>query len=235
MLTLADVTVRLGGFTLRADLDVPPGGITAVIGPSGSGKSTVLNAIAGFVALSAGRVSIAGRDVTDAAPGARPVSIIFQDQNLFPHLTVARNVGLGLRTRGRPTPEERDSVDAVLARVGLEGTGDRRPADLSGGQQSRAALARALLRRRPWLLLDEAFGALGPALRHEMLDLLSETAAEAGLSALMVTHDPNDVRRAAGRTILVADGVAHPPVRTEALFADPPEALKAYLGPRAGT
>ncbi len=164
------------------------------------------------------------------APGARPLTILFQDQNLFPHLTVAENAGLGLRPDLRLTPGQRAEVDRALARVGLQGLAARKPAQLSGGQAGRVALARALLRARPLLLLDEPFAALGPALKAEMLALVAEVAGDTGATVLMVTHDPADARAFADQCVLVADGLAHPPAATAALFADPPPALRAYLG-----
>jgi thiamine transport system ATP-binding protein len=230
MLHLDDVTVGQGTFRLRADARIAGGRITALMGGSGSGKSTLLAAIAGFLPPSAGRIRIDGVDVTGLAPGARPVSILFQDQNFFPHLTIAQNVGLGLRPDLRLSSEQREARDAALARVGLDGMGARRPGDLSGGQQSRAALARALVSGRPWLLLDEAFSALGPALRFEMLALLRRTAGDRGLSVLMVTHDPDDAQAIADETALIADGRLHPPQETAALFAAPTPELRAYLG-----
>ena len=230
MLELRGVVIRQGSFALRADATIPAGGITALMGGSGSGKSTLLAAVAGFLTPAEGRIRIGGADVTGVPPGDRPLSILFQDHNLFPHLTTAVNVAMGLRPDARLDAEGRRRRDAVLDRVGLGGLGDRRPGDLSGGQQSRAALARALLRGRPWLLLDEPFSALGPALRAEMLALVAETAAAEGLSVVMVTHDPADARRVADRTALIAGGRLHPPAETAALFADPPPALRAYLG-----
>ena len=229
-LRLDNVLWRQGAFRLSADLTLPTGTITALIGASGSGKSTLLSGVAGFLRPEAGHVEIAGTDCTDAAPGDRPLSILFQDQNLFPHMTVAQNVGLGLRPDLRLSADQAAARDAVLAEVGLGGMDDRLPRDLSGGQQSRAALARALLRGRPWLLLDEPFSALGPGLRLEMLDLVARTAREQGLSVLMVTHDPEDARRIADLTALVADGACSGAVETATLFADPPPALRAYLG-----
>nr|WP_275296979.1 ATP-binding cassette domain-containing protein [Jannaschia sp. Os4] len=222
------MTLRRGGFALAADLTVPPG-ITAVMGASGSGKSTLLGGIAGFVPV-AGRVEIGGAEVSGRAPGDRPLSILFQEENLFPHLDAATNVALGLRADARLDAAGRAARDAALARVGLEGLGERLPRDLSGGQRSRVALARALLRDRPWLLLDEPFAALGPALRAEMLDLVAETAAERGMGVLMVTHDPADAERIADHLLLVADGITHAPVDARAALADPPPALRAYLG-----
>ena len=230
MLRLADLTLRLGEFALHADATIRAGAITALMGASGSGKSTLLSAIAGFLAPASGRIEVDGRDMAGLAPGARPLSILFQDQNLFPHLNVARNVGLGLRPDLRLDADQRAARDAALGKVGLAGMGDRLPRDLSGGQQGRVALARALLRGRPWLLLDEPFSALGPGLRREMLDLVAATARAEGLSVLMVSHDPEDARRIADETALIADGRLAAPVATDALFADPPAALRAYLG-----
>jgi thiamine transport system ATP-binding protein len=158
------------------------------------------------------------------------MTILFQDQNLFPHLTVAQNLSLGLRPDLRLSQAERDRVDQALEQTGLTGLGPRRPAQLSGGQASRAALARALLRARPILMLDEPFAALGPALRAEMLALVGEVADATGALVLMVTHDPKDALALGGLTSFVADGVAQPPVDTAALFDNPPPALCDYLG-----
>lgn len=230
MLTLDHITLRQGGFQLTADWSVSAGARVALIGPSGAGKSSLLNAIAGFLAPQGGRILWQGQDVTLTPPGTRPFTILFQDQNLFPHLTIAQNLGLGLSPRLRLTVAQENVVSEVLERVGLQGLGAQKPANLSGGQQSRAALARALLRARPVLLLDEPFAALGPAMKAEMLDLVDQVAGATAASVLMVTHDPKDAMRLAGQTVLVANGVAAPPVNTEALFADPPPALRAYLG-----
>jgi thiamine transport system ATP-binding protein len=230
MLKLESLILRQDDFQLTADWQVAPGERVAVIGPSGAGKSTLLMAIAGFFAAASGRILWQGQDLAGVAPGDRPVSMLFQDQNLFPHLTLAQNLGLGLNPSLRLAPAQAQAVEAALTRVGLDGMGARKPAQLSGGQQGRAALARALLRARPLILLDEPFAALGPALKTEMLELLAEVATATGAAVLMVTHDPEDAQRFADQTVLVADGVAHPPVRTATLFAQPPEALRAYLG-----
>ncbi len=229
MLTFDDVRLVLGSFRLAADWTAEAGDRIAVIGPSGSGKSTLLLAVAGFVTPASGRILWQGRDLAPLDPGARPVSILFQDNNLFPHLAVAQNLGLGLSPGLRLTDAQRARCDWALARVGLAGRGGDRPGGLSGGEQGRVALARALLRARPILLLDEPFAALGPALRHAMIDLVAEVADETGALVLMVTHDPDDARRFGRRTVFVEAGRAHPPADTAALFADPPPALRAYL------
>ena len=230
MLTLDGVLIQQNAFVLRADFVLETGTVAAVIGPSGAGKSTLLNVISGFFAPVQGRVLWKGQDITDLPPAKRPVAVLFQDNNLFPHLTVAQNVGLGIRPDLRLTSEDHRHVGQALARVGLEGLDGRKPATLSGGQQGRVALARILVQRRPLILLDEPFAALGPALKVEMLDLVAELAAELGATLLMVSHDPQDARRIAPHVILVADGIAMPPQPTEALLNDPPPALAAYLG-----
>lgn len=230
MLQLDKVVIRQDGFSLSADWQVPPGARVAVIGPSGAGKSTLLSAIAGFIRPQAGRILWNDRDLAPLPPGDRPLTILFQDHNLFPHLTVFRNIALGLSPSLRLTPEQEAQVQQVIDRTGLSGLGARRPAQLSGGQQGRVALARALLRARPILLLDEPFAALGPGLKAEMLDLLSDVAGQTGATVLMVTHDPGDARRFADLTVLVADGVAHAPRETARLLDDPPPALARYLG-----
>lgn len=218
-----------GAFRLHADLAVRRGAIVAVMGPSGGGKSTLLAAVAGFLPPLAGRVLWDGRDLGPLAPGARPVGVLFQDGNLFPHLTAAENAGLALRPSRRLAPAERARVEAALARVGLAGKGDRRPAELSGGEQSRAALSRLLLQDRPVALMDEPFAALGPALRAEMLALVRQTLGARGATVLMVTHDPADARAVADAVVVVAEGRAAPPAPV-AILDDPPPALAAYLG-----
>ncbi len=229
MLRLDRVEISQGTFRLTADWQVSAGEKVAVIGPSGAGKSTLLMALAGFVPY-AGKVLWQGGDLGPMPPGERPLSILFQDQNLFPHLTVAQNLGLGISPRLSLGAEDHARIETTLQRVGLGGMGARKPGQLSGGQIGRAALARALLRARSILLLDEPFAALGPALKAEMLDLVAETAAETGATVLMVTHDPADARRFAGLTVLVEAGIAHAPQPTADLFANPPPALQAYLG-----
>lgn len=230
MLQLDRLAYSQPGFHLIADWSAEPGQRIAVMGPSGSGKSTLLSLIAGFLPPTAGRVLWQGADLAAVPPGDRPVTILFQDQNLFPHLSIAQNLGLGLRSDLRLTASDGAKVAEALERVGLGGLGTRRPAQLSGGQASRAALARALLRARPVLLLDEPFAALGPALRAEMLGLVREVADETGALVLMVTHDPQDALALGGDTAFVANGVVGAPVETAALLADPPPDVQDYLG-----
>lgn len=230
MLRLENCLIENGGFQLRADLTIATGSRVAVIGPSGAGKSTLIEAVAGFRPLRRGAIFWNQTTLAQIEPGKRPVAMLFQDGNLFPHLTVAQNVGLGIRANLHLDVAQCAQVQAALVRVGLQDMADRRPAGLSGGQQSRVALARVLVQGRDLLLLDEPFAALGPALKAEMLDLVAELVAETGATLLMVSHDPNDARRIADQVVLVAEGQAHPPMETASLLDNPPPALKAYLG-----
>ena len=230
MLKLERCLISNGEFDLSADLEIKQGQRVAVIGPSGAGKTTLIEAIAGFRPLAQGRLFWQAEDLSEQPPGRRPVAMLFQDGNLFPHLTVAQNVGLGVRPDLRLDKAQQENVMRALSRVGLDGMETRKPAALSGGQQSRVALARVLVQGRALLLLDEPFAALGPALKAEMLDLVAELADETGATLLMVSHDPDDARRIAGQVVLVAEGKAHPPVATAELLDNPPPVLRAYLG-----
>lgn len=227
-LVLDDLVLEQGTFRLRADVSLRPGALTAIIGPSGAGKSTLLSAIAGFEALTGGAIGWQGAPIDHLPPGQRPVSILFQDNNLFPHLTIAQNIGLAIDPRLRLGAEDKMRIADLLARLGLEGMGTRKPGTLSGGQQSRAALGRVLVADRPIVLLDEPFAALGPGLRRDMLGLAREMLADR--TVLMVSHDPDDARGFADETIFIDGGIAHAPRPTEALFAEPGPALAAYLG-----
>lgn len=226
MLTIEKLRFEQDAFVLSADLQLNTG-LTAVIGPSGGGKSTLLSLIAGFELPDEGRILWDGADVTRLAPGARPVATLFQDNNLFPHLDVLTNVALGASPKARPTAAALNRARDALGKVGLSGYETRKPGDLSGGQQSRAALARVLLTDRPVVLMDEAFSALGPALKSEMLELTVVLMPEKTL--VMVTHDPEDAKRFARQTVFVDEGRVAPAVSTEALFAAPPAALADYL------
>ena len=198
-----------GGATLDLDVAVPRGALSIVTGPSGSGKSTLLALVAGFEEPDAGRVVIGGEDWTGRDPSTRPVTMIFQEHNLFEHLDVATNVALGIAPRRRIGAREREAAEGALARVGLAGKGDRLPGALSGGERQRAALARAVLRERPVLLLDEPFAALGPALAAEMLDLVAGLARERGATVLLVTHQPLAAARVADHAVFLHDGRVH--------------------------
>ena len=230
MIRLDHLFIALDDWQMTVSLEVAAGSFCALIGPSGAGKSTILNAIAGFLPHGSGQLFIDGRDMAPLAPADRPVSMLFQEHNLFNHMTVEQNVGLGVDPSLKLGKTEWLRVEEALAQVGLDGMGKRLPRALSGGQRQRASLARAILRRRPVLLLDEPFAALGPALRKGMLQLVRDLAAQNGQTIIMVTHHPDDARLAADQIALVQDGTIEQVGETDAFFANPSDALKAYLG-----
>lgn len=203
---LDGIRLSLGKARFSFDCHMATGRITAVTGPSGSGKSTLLNLIAGFETPDAGRVRLAGADVTGQPPGARPLSLVFQDNNLFAHLDLFTNVGLGVHPSLKLGAPDRQRISAALARVGLSGYEKRKPGTLSGGERQRAAFARALVRKRPLLLLDEPFAALDPALRQAMTALLADLHRETDASIVLVTHDPGEVMRLADDVLYLRDG-----------------------------
>ena len=201
MLTLEHVTYTQAGFALSAHWALEPEARVAIVGPSGAGKSTLLALIGGFLAPSAGRILWQGKDITDAAPSARPLANLFQEGNLFPHLTVFENAALGVNTRLKLSAAETARVQGALERVGLAGFGARKPAQLSGGQASRAALARALCQDRPLLLLDEPFAELDELTRQLAGDWVRDVAKLANKTLLVVTHQAEDVTRVSDRCV----------------------------------
>jgi len=228
---LSDVTVRFAEKRLAFDCAVSAGAAVAVAGPSGAGKSTLFNVIAGFETPRTGRVELLGKDMAGREPAERPVSVVFQDNNLFAHLSIADNVGLGIDPGLKLDSAARQSVFSALLRVGLGGYERRLPGSLSGGERQRVALARALVRRRPILLLDEPFAALDPAMRAEMADLLAELRAETKSTMLFITHQPEDIRRLADRVMFIEEGVIaiDEPVRDFLSRREPPGVAK-FLG-----
>ena len=230
-LKLEGVRFSYGETAMAFDLTVAAGEIVAIMGPSGSGKSTLLNLVAGFSAPSSGQVIIGGRDVTSEPPAERPVSMIFQENNLFAHLDVAANVGLGRSPSLKLDAGDRAAVAAALDRTGLAGKERRLPRELSGGERQRVALARALVRDRPVLLLDEPFASLGPALRGDMADLVGELHAETGMTTLLVTHSPEDALRIAPRLVFIDGGrIAADGPTAKLLGPEGPATVAAYVG-----
>jgi thiamine transport system ATP-binding protein len=225
------VRFRYPDMEMRFDALIPANAITAVMGPSGSGKSTLLDLIAGFRMPQSGRILIGEQDVTALSPDRRPVSMIFQENNLFAHLDVARNVGLGRSPSLRLSAQDHEAVAAALARTGLSGKEKRVPRELSGGERQRVAIARVLVRNRPVLLLDEPFAALGPALRNDMLALIVELQAERGLTVALVTHHPEDATRIASHVVFVEGGNVAASGPATSFFGDyGPEAFRRYIG-----
>ncbi|MEU0785677.1 ABC transporter ATP-binding protein [Streptomyces sp. NPDC006173] len=188
------------------DLEIADGEFFSMLGPSGSGKTTVLRMIAGFERPTAGRIELAGRDVTGLAPFERDVHTVFQDYALFPHMTVEQNVAYGLKVRKVPKAERLVRARKALADVRLEGFGRRRPSQLSGGQRQRVALARALVGRPGVLLLDEPLGALDLKLREQMQVELKAIQREVGITFVFVTHDQEEALTMSDRIAVFHQG-----------------------------
>lgn len=208
---------------LPTDLDIEDGEFLCLLGPSGCGKTTLLNLIGGFIRPSAGTVYMGPTRVDRLPPNKRDVNTVFQSYALFPHMSVAGNVGFGLRMARVPKPEINDRVSEVLELVGLGNYGDRMPSALSGGQQQRVALARALVRRPAVLALDEPFGALDLNLRKRLQLELKQLHRELGITFVFVTHDQDEAMVMADRIAIMSEG------RIEQL-ASPSE---VYLRPRS--
>ncbi len=219
MLKLENLTYRYEHLVMRFDLQIQAGERIAILGPSGAGKSTLLNLIAGFQTAEKGSLWLNGENHTSTPPAQRPVSMLFQENNLFSHLTIEQNIGLGLHPGLRLNSTQKQTLQQIVSQVSLEDCLTRLPAQLSGGQRQRAALARCLVRQQPILLLDEPFSALDPALRNEMLILLEQICHERQLTLLMVSHNLDDAARIADRALLIVDGNIHYDGSTNALAA----------------
>jgi thiamine transport system ATP-binding protein len=226
-----DVRFNRGGTDFAFDFSAETSDILAVMGPSGSGKSTLLDLIAGFERPQQGSILIGGTDVTKLSPAKRPVSMVFQENNLFGHLDVFSNVGLGRSPSLKLTAEDEADIHEAIERVGLKGKDKRLPPSLSGGERQRVALARVLVRDRPALLLDEPFASLGPALRGEMLSLVRDLHTERGMTILMATHHPDDAEQLGQRMLYLEDGAIAAQGEAAVFFGpDAPAAFRRYVG-----
>lgn len=202
-------------------LAVESGSLTALLGPSGSGKTTTMKLVAGLIAADSGDIRLGARSIRDLPPERRGVAMVFQNPLLFPHLTVAGNVGFGLRMRGLAPDRIARSVAEMLDRVRLAEFAQRKPVQLSGGQAQRAALARALILRPEVLLLDEPLSSLDPGLRDEMRQLIRSLQRDMGITTIVVTHDQTEAVALADRIALLLHGRLAQHDTPEAFYARP--------------
>lgn len=230
-ITFDAVGFGVGNLSAEFSFTRVAGSITAILGPSGAGKSTLLNLAAGFLTPLSGEIRLNGKRVNDLPPAERGISMVFQDNNLFAHLDIRTNIGVGLDPALRLDAAAWSRVEAALDRVSLGSFGKRMPATLSGGERQRVALARAFARRRPLLLLDEPFDGLGPGLAADMLSLMLDISSEVGATVIMVTHDPDEAKAAAQQVLFVSEGriTADAPVAGFFERRDLPD-LEKYLG-----
>ncbi|EPV2528212.1 thiamine ABC transporter ATP-binding protein [Vibrio alginolyticus] len=206
MLVLDDVQYTYQRELFRFDLTIEQGQIVSLMGPSGAGKSTLLALVAGFIHPDRGDICVDGESIVRKEPYLRPFSMLFQEHNLFAHLSVRDNIGLGLHPGLKLTVDQNRQIEQAAQQVGVAEYLDRLPEHLSGGQRQRVALARCFVQPHPMWLLDEPFSALDPVLREEMLGLVKKLAAERGITVLMVTHYLSDAKAIASHFVFVADG-----------------------------
>lgn len=206
MIELKHVSYFYDQQQMMFNFSVKQGEVVTILGPSGAGKSTLLSLIAGFIEPQSGQIVLNGQDSTNTSPAKRPVSMLFQDNNLFTHLTVEKNLALGLSPSLTLSAEQKQQLLDIASRIGLEPYLGVYPTQLSGGQRQRVAIGRCLLQHRPILLLDEPFSSLDPKLKKEMFELLYEIQQEYNLTILMVTHQLEDISLNNNRCLVVVDG-----------------------------
>ncbi len=229
-----NISRRFGDFVALNDvsIEIPSGGLTALLGPSGGGKSTLLRIIAGLEVADSGTVEINGADATRLPAQRRNVGFVFQHYAAFRHLTVAGNVGFGLKIRRRPKAEIAARVDELLKLVHLSQFADRLPSQLSGGQRQRMALARALAIEPAVLLLDEPFGALDAKVRQELRDWLRRLHDEVHVTTVFVTHDQEEALEIADQIVVINQGAVEQVGTPDELYDRPANAfVMGFLGP----
>lgn len=206
MLVLQNVRYEYQNEWFEFCLNVPQGAIVSLMGPSGAGKSTLLSLVAGFIEPSSGDICVSGNSLLGKEPYQRPFSMLFQEHNLFAHLTVRENIALGLNPSLKLTAQQKEQVEVAAKQVGVDEYLTRLPQSLSGGQRQRVALARCFVQPHPIWLLDEPFSALDPLLREEMLSLVKRLATERHITVVMVTHHLSDAKAIASHVAFVAEG-----------------------------
>lgn len=206
MLKLNNVDYYYHNELFHFDVEVKQGSVVALMGPSGAGKSTLLALVAGFIEPEKGSITADDQELVGLEPHQRPFAMLFQEHNLFAHLTVRQNIGLGLHPGLKLTAEQSKLVEQAAQQVGVSEYLERLPEQLSGGQRQRVALARCFVQPHPVWLLDEPFSALDPILREEMLSLVESLAKERNITVLMVTHHISDAKAISSDFIFVANG-----------------------------
>jgi len=231
LLQVDNITFAYEQMPMQFDLTVKRGETLAILGASGSGKSTLLNLIAGFNHPLTGDIRFQSNSIIRQAPAQRPITTLFQEHNLFNHLTVKQNIAIGLAPNMKLDNSQQAALEKAAQQVEITELLHRLPADLSGGQRQRIGIARCLARKQPLLLLDEPFSALDPALRQEMLRLIAKLNNDHAITVLMVTHNPDDALQIADNIAFVANGkiALHAPAAILAAD-DAPDMLKRYLG-----
>jgi ABC-type sugar transport system ATPase subunit len=215
----------------RVDLDVARGELLTIVGPSGSGKTTLLKIAAGLEHPSEGRVLLDGENATTTPPRDRDVAVIFQGASLYPQLSVAANLAFGLKVRGVPRRERRSRTQEIAALLGLEDVLDRKPAALSGGQERRVALGKALVRRPRIFLLDEPLDGLDLPLRRKLRREIRELHDSLGVTTILVTHDQEEALALGDRVGVLQSGRIHQVAAPDALYRDPADTFVAeFLG-----
>lgn len=205
-LVLDDVKLSRKIMELCFTLSVANGECVTIMGPKGAGKTSLLHLIAGFEQPSSGMISFHGQNLTHLLPSSRPLTILFQDNNLFEHLTIWDNVALGLRGTLHLSYQDRQLVEQALTWVGLENWERKKPLEISLAQQQRISIARCILQRRPLFLLDDPFSMLPPHERYQILNLIRDIHIKLGLTTLMVTHYPEDALFITQKTLFISQG-----------------------------
>ncbi|MDX6437515.1 MAG: multiple sugar transport system ATP-binding protein [Gaiellaceae bacterium] len=233
-IVLEDVRKEFGSGVVAVDdvnLTIEDGEFMVLVGPSGCGKTTLLRSIGGLEGITDGRIVIGDRDVTKLAPARRDVAMVFQNYALYPHMTVRKNLGYGLRVRKTPKKEAQQRIERVARMLGLEELLDRRPGQLSGGQQQRVAMGRAIVREPAAFLMDEPLSNLDAKLRVGMRTSLQQLHARLGTTTVYVTHDQVEAMTLGQRVAVMRDGRIQQVDAPQRLYEDPSNIfVAAFIG-----